>query len=266
MLFDLKGKRRRLVQGVYLTLAILMGGGLVLFGIGGDVQGGLFDAFSGGQQQQASEAAAQLKSANAALTENPEDTDALGEKIRAAFQLSKENVNTETGAQTATSTKYLDQASDAWQQYLELKPDPPPDDGSPPGPKQPDASLAGYMLQVYDVAGLNDPAAAARAAELVAISRPTVGAYLKLAQLAAGAGQTRTANLAAQKAVELAEPEQRKAVQKQADAFIKAGEDAAKQAQDAAAQAGKDGKAAGAGSQTGPAESTTAPTSTTDGN
>ena len=47
MLFDLQGKRRRVVQATYLTLAILMGGGLVLFGIGGDVQGGLFDAFSG---------------------------------------------------------------------------------------------------------------------------------------------------------------------------------------------------------------------------
>jgi len=47
MLFDLQGKRRRMVQVVYLTLAILMGGGLVLFGIGGDVQGGIFDAFTG---------------------------------------------------------------------------------------------------------------------------------------------------------------------------------------------------------------------------
>src|ERR671914_482748 len=46
MLFDLQGKRRRVVQATYLTLAVLMGGGLVLFGIGGDVSGGLFDAFS----------------------------------------------------------------------------------------------------------------------------------------------------------------------------------------------------------------------------
>src|ERR687894_2871728 len=46
MLFDLRGRRRRAVQATYLTLAVLMGGGLVLFGIGGDVSGGLFDAFS----------------------------------------------------------------------------------------------------------------------------------------------------------------------------------------------------------------------------
>src|SRR4051812_49886235 len=48
MLFDLKGKRRRAVQGTYLTLAILMGAGLVLFGIGSSTSGGLGDLFSGG--------------------------------------------------------------------------------------------------------------------------------------------------------------------------------------------------------------------------
>src|SRR5215213_5991074 len=48
MLFDLRGRRRRAVQATYLMLAVLMGGGLVLFGIGGDVSGGLIDAFKGG--------------------------------------------------------------------------------------------------------------------------------------------------------------------------------------------------------------------------
>ena len=48
MLFDLRGRgRRRTVQVIYLSLAILMGGGLVLFGIGGATSGGLFDAIGG---------------------------------------------------------------------------------------------------------------------------------------------------------------------------------------------------------------------------
>ena len=48
MLFDLRGRgRRRTVQVIYLSLAILMGGGLVLFGIGGGTNGGLFDAIGG---------------------------------------------------------------------------------------------------------------------------------------------------------------------------------------------------------------------------
>jgi hypothetical protein len=37
MLFDLRGRRRRVVQVTYLMLALLLGGGLVLFGIGGSV-------------------------------------------------------------------------------------------------------------------------------------------------------------------------------------------------------------------------------------
>src|SRR2546421_8779084 len=45
MLFDLRGRgRRRSVQAIYVGLAVLMGGGLIFFGIGGSVSGGLFDA------------------------------------------------------------------------------------------------------------------------------------------------------------------------------------------------------------------------------
>src|SRR5687768_9714279 len=50
MLFDLRGRgRRRTIKIVYITLALLMGGGLVLFGIGGGgaMQGGLVDAITG---------------------------------------------------------------------------------------------------------------------------------------------------------------------------------------------------------------------------
>ena len=48
MLFDLRGRgRRRTIQVIYLSLAILMGGGLVLFGIGGNTSGGLVDAIQG---------------------------------------------------------------------------------------------------------------------------------------------------------------------------------------------------------------------------
>ncbi|MEA2347457.1 MAG: hypothetical protein QOG62_1244 [Thermoleophilaceae bacterium] len=247
MLFDLQGKRRRLVQVIYLGLAILMGGGLVLFGIGSSTSGGgLFDAFSGGgSAQSTSQAASELKAANVALTKDPEDTEALAEKIRATFQLAKENVNPNTGAPTAKSSAYQGQADEAWQSYLKLKPDPPDEQSaSNPGPKQPDPSLAGYMLQIYDTSGLNQPADAARAAEMVALSRPTVGAYLKLTQYAAAAGQTRTADLSAAKAVDLAEPAQRDAVQKQAEAYKQAGEKAASDAEAAKNKAVEDAKTA----------------------
>lgn len=48
MLFDLRGKgRRRTVKVVYGGLALLLGLGLVAFGIGGATSGGLVDAFTG---------------------------------------------------------------------------------------------------------------------------------------------------------------------------------------------------------------------------
>jgi hypothetical protein len=49
MLFDLRGSgRKRAVKVIYMTLAVLMGSGLVLFGIGGATSGGLLDVFTGG--------------------------------------------------------------------------------------------------------------------------------------------------------------------------------------------------------------------------
>src|SRR5437763_15078572 len=49
MQFDLRSRgRRRTVQGVYLALALVLGGGLVLFGVGaGNGIGGLLNAFTG---------------------------------------------------------------------------------------------------------------------------------------------------------------------------------------------------------------------------
>ena len=67
MLFDLRGRRRRAVQATYLTLAVLMGGGLVLFGIGSDVSGGLLDVFKGGSG--GSSGNSQLESADRARRE-----------------------------------------------------------------------------------------------------------------------------------------------------------------------------------------------------
>src|SRR2546423_3158014 len=49
MLFDLRARgRRRTIQVIYLFLDLLMGAGLIFFGIGGNTSGGLFDAFKGG--------------------------------------------------------------------------------------------------------------------------------------------------------------------------------------------------------------------------
>src|SRR5580693_9060998 len=78
MLFDLRSKgRRRTVQGVYLGLALLMGGGLVLFGVGaGNGFGGILNAFggsgsSGSQKQQISSQEKQALAQTKADPSNP---------------------------------------------------------------------------------------------------------------------------------------------------------------------------------------------------
>src|SRR4051812_49997896 len=49
MLFDLRARgRRTTIKVIYVFLALLMGGGLIFFGIGGATNGGLLDAFKGG--------------------------------------------------------------------------------------------------------------------------------------------------------------------------------------------------------------------------
>jgi hypothetical protein len=59
------------------------------------------------------------------------------------------------------------------------------------------------MIQVYGF-GLNQPAKASQAAELVAEADPTSQTFLTFSQYAALAGQKRKADLAAEKALELA--------------------------------------------------------------
>ena len=89
MLFDLRGKRRRAVQATYLTLALLMGGVLVLFGIGGDVSGGLLNAVTGAPSGDTGEKRYKEQAADAlARTQrNPQDATACRHLTRARIQV-----------------------------------------------------------------------------------------------------------------------------------------------------------------------------------
>src|SRR5215210_5654059 len=85
MLFDLRGRRRRAVQATYLILAVLMGGGLVLFGVGSDVSGGLADIFKGGDSGDSGVGGAiekRIERNEKRLTADPNDTAVLKELVR----------------------------------------------------------------------------------------------------------------------------------------------------------------------------------------
>jgi hypothetical protein len=207
MLFDLQGKRRRVVQVTYLILAILLGGGLVLFGVGsGDISGGLFDAITGKDSSSNSSvnSAAQkrIERDQKALKLNPNAQGALADLVRAHYQLATDDADPNTGVFGADGKKELAKADSAWKRYVDAA-------------DKPSDSLASLMLQVYGEGGLNKPADAATAAELIADARPSAAAYLALTTYAAKAGQTRKAELAGQKAIELAPKGQKKLVEKQ---------------------------------------------------
>ncbi len=209
MLFDLRGRRRRAVQATYLMLALLMGGGLVFFGIGGDVSGGLFDAFS--DRSDTSNAnpivVRRLKAAEARLRTNPNDQQALKDLVRGRFQLAGDDVNPETGVYGSEARPDLEGAADAWKRYMATNPEPP------------DASLARVMLQVYGEFGLNQPREAVTAAQIVAEDDESSAAFLALARYAALAGDERKADLAGKRAIALAKPSQRKVVKEQVQAL-----------------------------------------------
>ena len=120
MLFDLRGRRRRVVQATYLMLALLLGGGLVLFGIGGDVSGGLFNAFEGdgggGNPNTALEE--RIDKQEQRLQANPENTALLQSLVRDNYQLA-------TAQQESGTTQFPNDAKDElrkagayWQRYV----------------------------------------------------------------------------------------------------------------------------------------------------
>jgi hypothetical protein len=201
MLFDLRGSgRRNIVKGVYLTLALLMGGGLVLFGIGGDVSGGLFDAFSDRSSSGNQLVEDRIEENEDKVAENPKNTVALQALVRDWYQLAREEADPNTLQYTDEGKERLAEADAAWQQYLGAA-------------KKPEPSLAQLMVQVYDPTALNQAADAAEAAEIVAVADPNPQAYINLTRYAALAGQDRKADLAGQKAVELAPKKDRKEVE-----------------------------------------------------
>ena len=210
MLFDLRGRRRRAVQATYLMLALLMGGGLVLFGLGGDVSGGLVDAFrgTGGGSDGNTVIRDRVERQEQRLERNPNDEAALEALIRDYFSLAMDQRDPNTGLVPDEARDELRRAGSYWQRYAEAVDEPAGD-------------TAQFAFRIYGPQGLNQPKEAQRAAEIMARETNDVASYLVLVQTAAQAGDTRTADLATTRAVDLAPKGQKKQVQKQANALKK---------------------------------------------
>jgi hypothetical protein len=198
VLFDLRSSgRRRTIKVIYVTLAFLMGGGLIFFGIGGGtaLNGGLFDAFNGnnGGASVDDRFTKQEAALVAKVRANPQDAAAFAQLARVRYQLagSGDQYNPDTNQYTAKGKAELRQAVSAWQQHLKLS-------GEKPDPR---------------VASSIDNAVAAQ--EIVAEDRNAAGQYSTLAILAWQAGQNRKGDLAKDKAIELTPKDQRETVKGQ---------------------------------------------------
>lgn len=181
MLFDLQGKRKRLIQVIYALLALLMGGGLVLLGIGGEVSGGLLDALTSRQGIEAGNLTDEVERLEERAEAEPNNAQVLSMLIRARyaagnaqFELDENNIP----QMTPEARSEFELAAEDWRKYLALEPD-------PVDPNT--AQLVANALFALAQAGSDgssirvNAAAAADAQEYFAAARPNVNALSNLA-------------------------------------------------------------------------------------
>jgi hypothetical protein len=192
MLFDLRSRgRRRTVQGVYLALAIILGGGLVLFGVGtGSGVGGLLDAFTNSGSGSNKPAISQAEKSAVRQTQlQPNNPAAWAALVQARYSAANQYANPRTGAYSSAGITELNGTGQAWQRYLQLT-------------KEPDWTLAQLVARAY--ATLHDYKNETAAWQIVTRANPNVATYFEnLALSAWAAKQNELGDLASAKALSL---------------------------------------------------------------
>jgi hypothetical protein len=201
MLFDLRGRhRRRAVRLIYTGLALLMGVGLVGFGIGGGFGGGgLLNAASENEGSNSASFASQIKKYEKLTKKYPNDVSAW-EKLTAAqlHEAGSEAYVTQTGL-TSKGKELFSQTAQSWNSYLALN------------PSKPSLELAKLMVRVFDEEGLNQPTEAVKVLQIVTAGESAgESIYAALAEYAYKSHNPRVGDLASEKAVSLAPAAQRK--------------------------------------------------------
>jgi hypothetical protein len=197
VLFDLRGRgRRRTVRVIYTGLALLMGVGLVGFGIGGGFGGGglLSSINKEGEGGGGSGYAKQIAKDRKLTKQQPSNTSAWENLAKNLYhEAGNEPYVTSTGAVTSKGKQLFKQVAAAWSSYIALN------------PPKPDSELAQLMEGVYGEEGLNEPAKEVEVLQIAVVDRPTDAAlYAALAEYAYKAHNTRVGDLASEKAVSLA--------------------------------------------------------------
>jgi hypothetical protein len=206
MLFDLRGRgRRRTVRVIYIGLALLIGLGLVGFGVGSvGSGGGLFSSLTNSEGSNAASFSSQIKKYEKLTKQQPSNASAWENLTKNLLhEAGGEAYTTSEGVVTSKGKALFKRASQAWNSYVALK------------PAKPSTELAQLMVNVYGEAGLNEPAQAVEVLQIVVAARPTAAYYSQLAIYAYKAKNKRLGDLSAQKAVSLAPAKERVRLKKE---------------------------------------------------
>ena len=196
MLFDLRGRaRRRTVQITYVGLAVLMGGGLVLFGVGGGFGGtGILNAVNGNEGSRSANFSSQIKKDEKLAQANPSSVSAWEQLTTAQLhEAGGEAYVQQSGQVTAKGKELFNATARSWEHYLALN------------PPKPNLELAKRMaLSIFSPEGINQPAAGVQALQIVVAAEPNNGTYwAQLANYAYKAKNVRVGDLATSKALAL---------------------------------------------------------------
>lgn len=206
MLFDLRGRgRRRTVQVIYAGLALLIGAGLVFFGVGAGVGGGgLLNSLTGNEGAGSASFSAKIDKYKKLTRQQPSSVYAWEQLTLAQLhEAGGEAYVTRTGL-TSKGKELFAQAAQSWNSYIALN------------PPKPNIEVAQQMERVFGEEGLNQPAEAVKVLQIVipakSESTPQYQAslYTALAQYAYKAHNTRIGDLASAKAVALTASPKRK--------------------------------------------------------
>jgi len=203
MLFDLRGRhRRRLVRVIYIGLALLIGVGLVGFGIGGGFGGGgLLSAATSNEGSGSASYAKQIAKYRALTRKNPQDASAWENLTRQLLHEAGGEAYVTSAGLTSKGHTLFGEVANAWNSYVRVE------------PKKPNLELTKTMLRIYSEEGLNEPSQEAGLLQILVAAEPTNASYYgALAEYSYKAHSTRLGDLAAAKAVALAPPAQQKRV------------------------------------------------------
>jgi hypothetical protein len=237
MLFDLRGKRRHLVQVSFAMLALLFLVGFLGFGIGvGGGPGGIFDALGISNSSNSAGSATgvyqdHIDKASEKLAKDPKDTQALLTIANNEYLIGKSGVTQDqtTGQFTVTNDAHtsLGHAADAWSKYLKIN------------KGKPNLSTAANMVNVYVI--LNDGSGAVKTQAAIASAQPSPQSYGQLAFFQYLTGDLSGGDQSRDKAISLAPKSQQKQLDTQLSQARKQGLQVQKQQQQAKQQAKQQG-------------------------